>query len=309
LGRLVGLPGVKEKQEMDQMGKEDKKAKSGAVMVIGGGIAGIQSSLDLAESGFKVYLLEETPAIGGTMAQLDKTFPTNDCAMCVISPKLVACGRHLNIDLITNSEIIGLTGQAGNFTVKVKQRPRYIDPAKCTGCGACTQNCPVTRVVYPVEKSELEIERKDREIVDPILAKHKERRGSLMPVLQEINKRYNYLPKDVLSYVAAELGLGISDIYGIAKFYNAFSLEPRGRHKVSVCMGTTCYVKGADKLLQRLCEQLDTAPGGTTEDMRFTIESARCLGCCSLAPAIMVDDKVYGRVKISDLPKILKDYE
>jgi heterodisulfide reductase subunit A len=96
---------------MDQMDKEDKKAKSGAVMVIGGGIAGIQSSLDLAESGFKVYLLEETPAIGGTMAQLDKTFPTNDCAMCVISPKLVACGRHLNIDLITNSELLGVTDQ------------------------------------------------------------------------------------------------------------------------------------------------------------------------------------------------------
>jgi NADH:ubiquinone oxidoreductase subunit E len=294
---------------MDQMDKEATKSKSGAVMVIGGGIAGIQSSLDLADSGFKVYLLEETPAIGGTMAQLDKTFPTNDCAMCVISPKLVAAGRHLNIDLITNSEIVGVTGEAGAFKVKVKQKPRYIDPAKCTGCGACTQNCPVTKVVYRVERSELEIEKRDREIVDPILAEYKGRKGTLMPVLQEINRKYNYLPKDVLCYVADELGLSISDIYSIAKFYNAFSLEPRGRHKVSVCMGTTCYVRGADKLLQRLCEQLDTAPGGTTKDMRFTLESARCLGCCSLAPAIMVNDKVYGRVKISDLPKILKDYQ
>ena len=291
------------------MDKGDKKTKSGAVMVIGGGIAGIQSSLDLAESGFKVYLLEETPAIGGTMAQLDKTFPTNDCAMCVISPKLVACGRHLNIDLITNSELVGVTGEAGNFKVKVKQKPRYIDPAKCTGCGACTQNCPVTKTVRPVEKSELEIEKEDRDVVDPILEKHRGQRGSLMPVLQEINKQYNYLPKDVLSYVADELELSISEIHGIAKFYNAFSLEPRGRHRISICLGTTCYVRGAAKLLQRVCEQLDTAPGGTTEDMRFTIESARCLGCCSLAPAIMVDDKVYGRVKINDLSKILKDYE
>lgn len=291
------------------MDKEDKKAKSGAVMVIGGGIAGIQSSLDLAESGFKVYLLEETPAIGGTMAQLDKTFPTNDCAMCVISPKLVACGRHLNIDLITNSEILGVTGEAGSFKVKVKQKPRYVDPAKCTGCGACTQNCPVTKVVRQVESPELEIEKEDREIVDPILAKHREQKGNLMPVLQEINRQYGYLPKDVLFYVAAGLELNISDIYSIAKFYNAFSLEPRGRNKISICMGTTCYVRGADKLLQRLCEQLDTAPGGTTEDMRFTIESARCLGCCSLAPAIMINDKVYGRVKISDLPKMLKDYK
>jgi NADH:ubiquinone oxidoreductase subunit E len=291
---------------MDQQAKEPK---SGAVMVIGGGIAGIQSSLDLAESGFKVYLLEQTPAIGGTMAQLDKTFPTNDCAMCVISPKLVACGRHLNIDLITNSEILGVTGEAGSFKVKVKQKPRYIDPAKCTGCGACTQNCPVTKVAYQVERSELVIGKENRDIADRILAKYKGQRGSLMPVLQEINREYNYLPKDVLRYAAAELGLNISEIHSIAKFYNAFSLEPRGRHKVSVCMGTTCYVRGADRLLQRLCEELDTAPGGTTKDMRFTVESARCLGCCSLAPAIMVNDKVYGRVKIGDLSKILKDYE
>jgi NADH:ubiquinone oxidoreductase subunit E len=278
-------------------------------MVIGGGIAGIQSSLDLADSGFKVYLLEQTPAIGGTMAQLDKTFPTNDCAMCVISPKLVACGRHLNIDLITNSEILGVTGEAGSFTVKVKQKPRYIDPSKCTGCGACTQNCPVTKVAYEVERSELDIEEADRDIADRILAKYADQKGNLMPVLQEINRRYNYLPKQVLCYVATELGFSISEIHSIAKFYNAFSLEPRGRHKVSVCMGTTCYVRGADRLLQRLCEDLDTPPGGTTKDMRFTVESARCLGCCSLAPAIMVNNKVYGRVKISDLSKILKDYE
>jgi NADH:ubiquinone oxidoreductase subunit E len=296
-------------QEVDGMNQEAKQSKSGAVMVIGGGIAGIQSSLDLADSGFKVYLLEQTPAIGGTMAQLDKTFPTNDCAMCVISPKLVACGRHLNIDLITNSEILGVTGEAGRFTVRVKQKPRYIDPAKCTGCGACTQNCPVTKIAYEVERSELEVGKEDRDIADGILARYAGQKGILMPVLQEINRHYNYLPKDVLCYVAAELGLNISEIHSIAEFYNAFSLEPRGRHKVSVCMGTTCYVRGADRLLQRLCEELDTAPGSTTKDMRFTVESARCLGCCSLAPAIMVNDKVYGRVKVSDLSKILKDYK
>jgi NADH:ubiquinone oxidoreductase subunit E len=162
---------------------------------------------------------------------------------------------------------------------------------------------------YQVERSELEIGREDRDIADRILEKHRNRKGNLMPVLQEINRHYKYLPKDVLCYVAAELGVSVSDIHGIAKFYNAFSLEPRGRHKVSVCMGTTCYVRGADKLLRRLCEDLDTAPGGTTKDMRFTIESARCLGCCSLAPAIMVNDRVYGRVKIGELAKILKDYE
>ncbi len=122
----------------------DKKV--GSVMVIGGGIAGIQSSLDLADSGYKVFLLEDSPAIGGTMAQLDKTFPTNDCAMCVISPKLVECGRHLNIEMMTNSELVKLEGEAGNFKAIVYQRPRFVDLDKCTGCGECAVVCPIQTV-------------------------------------------------------------------------------------------------------------------------------------------------------------------
>ena len=117
--------------------------RSGAVLVVGGGIAGIQSSLDLADSGFKVYLVEDSPAIGGIMAQLDKTFPTNDCAMCVISPKLVECGRHLNIELLTDSNLVSLEGEPGNFTARIRRRPRFVDLEACTGCGECTQVCPV----------------------------------------------------------------------------------------------------------------------------------------------------------------------
>src|SRR5512137_3140004 len=105
----------------------------GAVMVVGGGIAGMQASLDLADQGFKVYLVEEKSAIGGHMAQLDKTFPTNDCAMCNISPKLVDVGRHLNIEILTDTEVVKVDGQAGNFTVSVRRRPRYIDVTKCVG--------------------------------------------------------------------------------------------------------------------------------------------------------------------------------
>jgi heterodisulfide reductase subunit A len=120
--------------------------KIGAVMVVGGGIAGMQSALDLADSGFKVYLVEKTASIGGVMSALDKTFPTNDCAMCTISPTLVGVGRHNNIEMITCSEIDDVEGEAGNFTVKVKKQPRYINEEKCTGCGLCAQYCPVEAV-------------------------------------------------------------------------------------------------------------------------------------------------------------------
>ncbi|MFH1615062.1 MAG: FAD-dependent oxidoreductase [Planctomycetota bacterium] len=123
--------------------ERNNKDKIGAVLVIGGGIAGIQASLDLAESGQKVYLLESSPAIGGNMARLDKTFPTNDCSMCILSPKIVECGRHLNIETITWSQLEGLQGQAGNFKAKIRRRARYVDMDKCTGCGDCTKACPV----------------------------------------------------------------------------------------------------------------------------------------------------------------------
>jgi len=119
------------------------KDKVGAVLVVGGGIGGTQASLDLAEAGFKVYLVEKESAIGGVMAQLDKTFPTNDCAMCTLAPRLVDAARHLNIDKITNAEVVQVNGSAGNFTILVKQKTRYIDPSKCTGCGACVEKCPV----------------------------------------------------------------------------------------------------------------------------------------------------------------------
>ncbi len=115
----------------------------GSVLIIGAGISGMQSALDLAESGYKVYIVEKTPAIGGHMPMLDKTFPTNDCSMCILSPKLVECGRHRNIEILTNSNVVGLEGEAGNFTVKINQRPRYVDPDKCLGCGACAEECPI----------------------------------------------------------------------------------------------------------------------------------------------------------------------
>ncbi len=128
----------------DGMG-EDSNKPVGAVLVVGAGIGGMQASLDLADSGFKVYLADSGPAIGGTMAQLDKTFPTNDCAMCIMSPKLVETGRHLNIDILTLTEVESISGQAGNFTVHLRQKPRFVEASKCTGCGDCATVCPITR--------------------------------------------------------------------------------------------------------------------------------------------------------------------
>jgi len=120
--------------------------KVGAVLVIGGGISGMQSSLDLADSGFKVYLLESKPSIGGVMASLDKTFPTNDCSMCIMAPKLVGVGRHHNIQILSYSDLMEIEGSAGNFHVKVARHPRKVDPSLCTGCGTCALECPVEAI-------------------------------------------------------------------------------------------------------------------------------------------------------------------
>ena len=120
--------------------------KIGAVLVIGGGIAGIQSALDLADSGYKVYVTEKTTGIGGVMSQLDKTFPTNDCSMCILSPKLVEAGRHPNIELLINANILKLDGEAGNFKVNILRKALFINSEKCTGCGICGQQCPVESI-------------------------------------------------------------------------------------------------------------------------------------------------------------------
>jgi heterodisulfide reductase subunit A len=115
----------------------------GDVMIVGGGISGIQAALDLGTAGFKVYLVDKAPTIGGHMAQLDKTFPSNDCSMCIESPKFVECSRHPNIEIMTYTEVQGVQGEAGNFTVTLLEKPRYIDQDKCTGCTVCVEYCPM----------------------------------------------------------------------------------------------------------------------------------------------------------------------
>jgi heterodisulfide reductase subunit A len=119
------------------------EAHFGDVLIVGGGISGIQAALDLGTAGFKAYLVEKKPSIGGHMAQLDKTFPTNDCSMCIESPKFVECNRHPNIEILSYTEVENCEGEAGHFRVTVVKKPRYIDESRCTGCTACVGYCPV----------------------------------------------------------------------------------------------------------------------------------------------------------------------
>ena len=111
-------------------------------MVIGGGVAGIQAALDLGDMGVETFLIEQGPSIGGRMSQLDKTFPTNDCAMCILSPKLVQAGSHPYVRIITNAEVLGISGGSPHFRIKVLKRSRYVNEDLCTGCGICVSKCP-----------------------------------------------------------------------------------------------------------------------------------------------------------------------
>jgi len=124
----------------------------GAMLVIGGGISGIQASLDLADRGVTVYLVEKQASIGGRMAQLDKTFPTNDCSICILAPKMADCYGHPNINVLTKSEVISLDGEAGHFKAKILKKARYVDVEKCTGCGDCIKKCPTKGIPNEYEQ-------------------------------------------------------------------------------------------------------------------------------------------------------------
>lgn len=279
-------------------------------MVMGGGIGGMQAALDLAESGIKVYLVDNKPAIGGVMAQLDKTFPTNDCAMCTMAPRLVEIGRHKDIEVITLADIEKISGNAGNFEVEIRKRPRFIDEDKCTGCGTCVTNCPVQNIIYVTpEKDKIDISVKDMEIVQNIIKDFEISERSLVPILQRANNTYNYLPESVLRYIADQLNMPLSMVCRIATFYNAFSLEPRGKHIITLCLGTACHVKGAERIAATFESELGIKRGTTTKDMIFTLEAVRCIGCCGLAPVLKVGEEIHGLVNKGKVPELLKQYQ
>ena len=294
-----------------QMSKsKTERDKIGATLVVGGGIGGMQAALDLAESGIKVYLVDNKPAIGGVMAQLDKTFPTNDCAMCTMAPRLVEIGRHDDIEIITMADVESVSGEPGNFKIKLKKRARYIDEETCTGCGLCVSNCPVRNVIYVTpDKEIIKIPSEDQAKIKKIIDDYKDKTNVLLPVLEDAHNEYGYLPEDVIKYIAQELNYPLSLAYRLATFYNAFSLTPRGKTIVRICMGTACYVKGGKRILNEVEKRLGIKLGETTPDLKFSIEAVNCLGCCGQSPVMTTNGEIYGYMKQAMVPDILKEYK
>ena len=140
------------------------------------------------------------------------------------------------------------------------------------------------------------------------IARHKGERGAVMPVLQEAMNIFGYVPQDVQEIIADGLGVTLSEVYGVATFYSQFSLEAKGEYVIGVCLGTACYVKGSQKIMDELSKQLQVDVGRTTKDGKFTLNATRCLGACGLAPVMMINDEVYGRLTPDQVSGILDKY-
>lgn len=227
------------------------------------------------------------------------------------APRLVEIARHKDIRVITLADVERLEGDAGHFEVTIRRQPRLVREDKCTGCGQCMANCPVRNEIYVLEeeaRTDNNLSAEDRVKVDDILHSHGGQKGALVSILQGISSHYNYLPENALRYVSRQLDVPLSLIYRIATFYTAFSLKPRGKHIVTVCMGTACHVKGAARVMRAAEKHLRVEPGETTGDMMFTLEAVRCLGCCGLAPVMTVGEDLHGHVSEAKVRGMLSTY-
>jgi len=144
--------------------------------------------------------------------------------------------------------------------------------------------------------------------LDEVIRRHINTRGALIPILHQAQEIYGYLPMEVQKMVAQKLDIPLSEIYGVVTFYTQFSLYPKGKYRVSVCLGTACYVKGAGDILQRAKDTLGIDVGHCTADGKFSLDATRCIGACGLAPVMMVNDDVYGRLSADDVADIIKKY-
>jgi len=237
----------------------------GAVMVVGGGIAGIQAALDLADQGFKVHLVEKKSAIGGHMAQLDKTFPTNDCAMCNISPKLVSAGRHINIDILTDTDVLSVDGEAGNFSVSLYRRPRYIDTSKCIACGDCATVCPVSLPDLYEEGL------KERKAVYRQYAQ-------AVPTAYAIDKAGTAPCRDACP--AGQRAQGYIALIAQGRYREAFRVIKEDNPFPSVC-GRTCHHPCEGKCTRALVDE----PVGIMALKRFVVDHALAYGREPVEPA------------------------
>lgn len=147
-----------------------------------------------------------------------------------------------------------------------------------------------------------------KEALDAVIEKHKGEAGALMPVLQEAQEIYGYLPVEVQREIAFGLDIPFSEVFGVVTFYSQFLLNPKGNHPISVCLGTACYVKGSGQLMEKLESLLGIQSGGITEDLKFSLDATRCIGACGLAPVLTIGEDVYGRLDPSQLEGILKKY-
>ena len=141
-----------------------------------------------------------------------------------------------------------------------------------------------------------------------VISELKDEKGALMPIMQRAQDIYGYLPIEVQKIIAEETGIPMSKIYGVATFYSQFNLNPKGKYRISVCLGTACYVKGAGNIMDRVQQYLGIEDGGCTPDGKFSLDSCRCIGACGLAPVMMINDKVYGRLSADDVDRILAEY-
>ena len=300
---------IVEKTKLNESLSPVKVPVTPKALVIGAGIAGIQASLDIANSGHKVILIEKNPSIGGHMAQLSETFPTLDCSQCILTPKMVEVSHHDNIELFTYSELKEISGNIGNFKVKIRKKARYVDEEACTGCGDCWNLCPVQNSpqIIPFPKYSERIDEKNLKRINKIIQPFLNKKGSLIQALQDINIEYNYLPEFALEYVSERFNTPLSEIYHIATFYTSFSLQPCGEHLIKVCMGTACYSRGAPRILEEIERRIGIKAGETTEDLKFTLQTVNCLGCCALGPVVMIDNN-YHKMTINNVPDVLMKY-
>lgn len=148
-----------------------------------------------------------------------------------------------------------------------------------------------------------------RAALDASIEKHRGEEGALLPVLQEAQDIYGYLPPEVQQYIAVSMHIPVSEVYGVATFYSQFMLNPKGEHPINVCLGTACYVKGSGLLMDKLVELLGVESGSITADRRFSLDATRCVGACGLAPVMMIGEDVYGRITADDIPAILDKYK